>query len=331
MTVDDDIVEMSRCLIERGSKSFAGAARLFDRSTRESAYMLYAWCRHCDDVIDGQELGFPRQQAGSGVLRSATGDTAALEILERGTRAALAGVATEPIFVALQRVVDKHGIPPAHPLELIEGFRMDVEGFRPQSMADTLSYCYHVAGVVGVMMAMVMGARGPDALNRAADLGIAFQLTNIVRDIVADAETGRVYLPADWLRKSGLTPADLVNPAQRHIVIGIAERMLAEADRYYASAAAGLRYLPFRSAWAVASARSIYRGIGKVVRDRGSDAWSRRARVGAGGKVVGVVGALWPAALSALPPMSAPPPRTGLWTRPGLGLPQGSNPYASDR
>jgi phytoene synthase len=283
--------------------------------------MLYAWCRHCDDVVDGQELGFPRADAGSpSRTASAAGRRAALAELDEKTREALSGRATDPVFVALQRIVARHRIPPEHPLELIEGFRMDTEGFRPEALGDTLRYCYHVAGVVGVMMAMIMGARSSDALNRAADLGIAFQLTNIVRDIVADAEAGRVYLPAQWLQKSGLAPGDIADPARREVVFGVAARMLAEADAYYASAAGGLRYLPFRSAWAVASARNIYRGIGRVVLAREAEAWTGRARVGAAGKLIGVINALGQTSVAALLP-TAPPPRDGLWTRPGLGGP----------
>ena len=189
----DAIVEHSRKLIEKGSKSFAGAARLFDDDTRASAYMLYAWCRHCDDEIDDQDLGFKRAD-GSPVPQAER-----LAQLTEKTRAAIAGCADEPVFQALARVVAKHNIPARHPMELIEGFRMDVDGRHYRTADETLSYCYHVAGVVGVMMAMIMGVRDTPTLNRAADLGIAFQLTNIARDVVPDALEGRVYLPSDWL------------------------------------------------------------------------------------------------------------------------------------
>jgi len=322
MPTEDEIVALSRQLIERGSKSFAGAARLFDPGTRDSAYMLYAWCRHCDDVIDDQELGFAR--APDRASSQTPHDN--LATLDRKTREALAGRADEPVFIALERVVRQHGIPHMHPLELIEGFRMDVEGFRPKTLDDTLTYCYHVAGVVGVMMAMIMGARGPDALNRAADLGIAFQLTNIVRDIVSDAEAGRVYLPSEWLDRAGLATADLAEPAHRATLFAEAARLLDIADTYYASAGPGIHYLPFRSAWAVASARNIYRGIGGVVRKRREAAWDQRARVGAGGKLAGVARGLGRACLASLPFDTVPgrgtqgaPSRQGLWTRPGLG------------
>lgn len=313
---EDDIVALSRELIEKGSRSFATASKLFDPPTRASAHMLYAWCRHCDDVIDDQELGFAR----SGRRATPAERRALLDSLEQKTRAALTGRADEPVFVALSRVVHDHKIPAAHPLELIDGFRMDAEARHYETLDDTLGYCYHVAGVVGVMMAMIMGAREADALNRASDLGIAFQLTNIARDVVADADAGRVYLPAVWLREAGLDGPVAVGAAEnREAVFGVVARLLDVADGYYASAACGIGYLPFRSAWAVASARNVYRDIGNVVRARRSHAWDARARVSAGGKVYGVTRGFGRAVLSRRDGSSDPRSREGLWTRPGLG------------
>lgn len=311
----DEIVEHSRQLIERGSKSFAGAARLFDDDTRASAYMLYAWCRHCDDEIDGQELGFnldPAAMTMPPVQR--------LERLTSETLAAIDGRAEHPVFQALARVVAKHHIPARHPIELLEGFRMDVEGRHYQTVDDTLSYCYHVAGVVGVMMAMIMGVRDTSALNRASDLGIAFQLTNIARDVIPDAKAGRVYLPADWLAEAGLSAADIADPNKRDAVFAVVNRLLDEADRYYLSARYGLPSLPIRAAWAIAAARRIYRQIGAVVRKRGPRAWDTRAGVSRRGKMAqAALGGLSIGRAHASRAIKAPPPRDGLWTMPGLG------------
>ena len=81
---------------------------------------------------------------------------------------------------------------------------MDVDDRAYETLEDTLDYCYHVAGVVGVMMAMIMGVRKSATLNRASDLGLAFQLTNIARDVMDDAKMGRVYLPRQWLAEAGV-------------------------------------------------------------------------------------------------------------------------------
>jgi phytoene synthase len=268
----DALVDASRAAIRAGSRSFARASLLFDPRTRDSAHLLYAWCRHCDDEIDGQHLG-----CGAASPRDAP---ERLERLRRLTRAALAGEQTgEPHFAALQRVARLHGIPERHPLELIDGFAMDVAGRRYGTLDETLEYCYHVAGVVGVMMAYVMGARESGALRRAADLGLALQLTNVARDVVPDARQGRVYLPELWLEEEGLPRAEVAEPPRRPQLARLARRLLAEAEPYYASADLGLGYLAFRSAWAVAAARRVYAEIGRAVERRGERAWDARTVV----------------------------------------------------
>ena len=186
----EDVLATSEEMIAAGSKSFAAAARLFAPQTRADAVMLYAWCRHADDVIDGQELGHDAQTP----ERRAQDDR--LAELKGLTRAALDGEhSTDPVFEALRQVVQRNQIPHRHPMELIKGFEMDVAGRTYHSEADTLDYCYHVAGVVGVMMAMIMGVRDEAVLDRASDLGLGFQLTNIARDVIDDAQ-GRACLPA---------------------------------------------------------------------------------------------------------------------------------------
>jgi phytoene synthase len=273
------MVQASRAAIEKGSKSFAAAARLFDARTRDDASMLYAWCRHCDDEIDGQTMGHGQTRLDPALA------AARLRALQDQTRAALAGTPSDdPVFEAFRQVATRHAIPAEYPLALLEGFAMDVAGQRYRSLEDVRRYAWHVAGVVGVMMAMVMGVRDLPTLRRAADLGIALQLTNIARDVIEDAQAGRVYLPEDWLAEAGLTPADILDPGRRAILHGVACRLLDEADRYYASARWGLRALPFRSAWAIAAARGVYRRIGTEVARSDPAGWGARAVVGGGRK-----------------------------------------------
>jgi 15-cis-phytoene synthase len=311
----DDIAEFSRGRIERGSKSFAKAARLFSPNVRASAYMLYAWCRHCDDEIDGQELGH------NTALSPAAATDARLADLLADTAAAIRGEAREPVFLALQTVVERHGIPHALPLDLIEGMAMDVRKSPYRSLDDTLLYSYHVAGCVGVMMAMIMGAREPDTLDRACDLGIAFQLTNIARDVMADAAVGRVYLPADWLAEVGVTPApeQVADPNNRIAVHEVTLRLLAEADRYYASAYHGIARLPVRSALAIAAARRVYSDIGNVVREGGAAAGGTRAYVTSSRKMIGLAQAGFDTlGAHTLGRLRSPAGRDGLWTMPQM-------------
>jgi phytoene synthase len=239
--------------------------------------------------------------------------------LEDKTRRALAGEATDdPAFAAFQRVVQRHGIPAQHPLDLLQGFRMDVEGRTYRSLPDTLLYAYHVAGVVGVMMAYVMGVRDLDTLRRASDLGLALQLTNIARDVIEDAKGGRIYLPGDWLPRDSLdaaaTPAAIAEPANRLAVFAATERLLAEAEPYYASARWGLKSLGFRSAWAVAAALGVYRQIGFKVRAMGPAGMDRRASTGDLTKLGLVLrGGIIAARAVTLDGWRRAPDRVGLW------------------
>jgi phytoene synthase len=306
--MNDAVVDVSRDSIQRGSTSFATAARLFDPRIRQDAYMLYAWCRHCDDEIDGQVMG----HGAIGLDPILAGRK--LAELEDKTHRAMAGMATgDPAFAAFQRVVQRHGIPARHPLELLQGFRMDVEGRTYRSLQDTLLYAYHVAGVVGVMMAYVMGVRDLGTLRRASDLGLAFQLTNIVRDVIEDAKGGRVYLPGDWLGGAA-TPAEITDPKNRLTVFAAAERLLAEAEPYYASARWGFKSLGFRSAWAVAAALGVYRQIGFTVRPMGPIGMDRRASTGHLTKLALVLqGGIIAARAVTLDGRRREPDRAGLW------------------
>lgn len=306
--MNDAIVNASRNSIQRGSTSFAAAARLFDPRIRQDAYMLYAWCRHCDDEIDGQVMG--RGAVGLDLVLARR----KLAELEDKTRRAMAGEVTDDAaFAAFQRVVQRHGVPAQHPLDLLRGFRMDVEGRAYRSLQDTLVYAYHVAGVVGVMMAHVLGVRDPGTLRRASDLGLALQLTNIARDVIEDAKGGRVYLPGDWLGAAA-TPAAVADPANRMTVFAATERLLAEAEPYYASARWGLKSLGFRSAWAVAAALGVYRQIGFKVRAMGPAGMDRRGSTGTLTKLARVLeGGIIAARAVTVDDWRYEPDRVGLW------------------
>ncbi|MFC7704467.1 phytoene/squalene synthase family protein [Plastorhodobacter daqingensis] len=299
-----ELLATSEAAIAQGSQSFAAAARLMPAAIRADTVMLYAWCRHADDVIDGQDLG--------STPRAPYDPVARLAALRAETLAALTtDTAVAPPFAALRQVARRHDFPESWPLDLIEGFAMDVEGRHYRTLNDTLDYSYHVAGVVGVMMARVMGVRDPAMLDRACDLGLAFQLTNIARDVMDDARIGRIYLPQDWLDAAGATVSgDIPSPALHSVIL----RLLDRAEPYYASARAGLPALPARCGWSIAAAARIYRAIGSRIRSGGPDAYRQRIATTRGAKLALAARALGDLAAARTAP---PPPRTGLWTRPG--------------
>ncbi|MCH2342134.1 phytoene/squalene synthase family protein [Pseudomonas sp. NPDC047963] len=307
--MNDQVIDHSTQAINVGSKSFAAAAKLFDERTRQSAVMLYAWCRHCDDVIDGQTLGHGQVEGDR-----STGEARLAELVDLTERAYAGEPMQDPAFAAFQQVIQRHRIPLEYPLEHLAGFRMDVQDYRYQTVDDTLLYCYRVAGVVGLMMAKVMGAEAEATLDRACDLGLAFQLTNIARDIVEDAEIGRVYLPADWLAEVGI-PADQIGmPYNRPALALLAARLVDLAEPYYLSASQGLRDLPLRSAWSIATAHGVYRQIGVEVKARGAAAWDTRVSTTGAQKLQFLLGGGVLALASRR--MQLTPRPDSLWTRP---------------
>lgn len=310
--MDESLVRQAELAIAQGSGSFAAASRLFDRETRRSVVMLYAWCRHCDDVVDGQRLGWGQTaQEPAAALRR-------VEELVAQTGLALRGGAdTLPApFRALAEVARRHRIPHRYAFEHLSGFGMDALGRRYDGFGDTLDYCYRVAGVVGVMMAMVMGRRDDATLDRAAHLGLAFQLTNIARDVLDDHAAGRLYLPADWLAEEGVPPAGVGDVRHRAAVARVAHRLVDAAEPYYRSAAEGVARLPLRSAWAVAAARGMYREIGWELKSRGMAAWEQRVATPRHRKLRHLFTAGVTAAISRWQPADRTPLREPLWVRP---------------
>ena len=260
--------------IKFGSQSFSAASQLFDNETRERAWLLYAWCRRCDDIADNQVLG--------GELGDQSDLEARLALIRKLTAKAFAGEPTgDPAFDALGVVAHECGLTPAMAEDVIAGFALDSEDWRPRTEADMMRYCYHVAGAVGVMMAVVMGVSpdDTDTLDRANDLGLAFQLSNIARDIVEDDAAGRCYLPVEWLVEQDIEPGQHTKPHHRKELAEMAARLVALVEKHEAAARVGAARLPFRSRWAVLSAARIYGAIGRKVRKRGTEAWNSRTYV----------------------------------------------------
>lgn len=265
------LVAKARETIGRGSQSFAMASRLFDKETRERVWLLYAWCRRCDDLADGQALGHDMSAVADPVAR--------LDAIRTCTDKALAGApAGDPSFDALGLVARECSIPRAMIDDHIAGFALDAAGWMPENERDLLRYCHHVAGVVGQMMALVMGVKPGDAetLARARDLGLAFQLANIARDIGEDAANGRCYLPRTWLAEKNIDPGALGDPANRAALASLSHRLAELAERYEEGARRGTAALPFRSAWAVLAAAGIYGDIARKVKTRGEAALDER-------------------------------------------------------
>jgi phytoene synthase len=241
-----------RAWIQRHSKSFFLSSLLLPARVRQASWALYAFCRRADDAVDEVEAG--------GLARVAS-------LRARLERVYAGRADDDPIDRAFSAVVEKHAIPRALPEALLGGMEMDAHGTRYASNEELLVYCFRVAATVGLMMTRVMGASDDVAYLRAADLGVAMQLTNIARDVGEDERRGRVYLPAAIL--------DGVAGDRRAAVRAI----LAGADAHYRAADRGVPLLPADCRFAIASARNIYSAIGEAIAKNGYDSVSRRAYV----------------------------------------------------
>jgi phytoene synthase len=256
--------------IRRGSKSFHLASLLLPAQTRQAARALYAFCRHSDDLIDDPRSGMPALTR----LRQR------LDLIYDGEPAPFA------CDRAFSRVVHDHAIPKPVVEALLDGFAMDLEGRRHETIDDVKAYATCVASSVGLMMASVMGVRDRAALARAADLGIAMQLTNIARDVGEDARNGRLYLPLDWLGEQGIdAEAFLREPRFSPALGAVVERLLDEAARHYRLGHAGIRSLPKPCRHAIRTAALVYEAIGTSIAENGYDSISKRATTGLGTKI----------------------------------------------
>lgn len=288
-----------QALLRKGSKSFAAAALLLPARVREPAAAVYAFCRVADDAVD--ELA-----------ARATKDAAldAVAALRRRLERACAGEPDDtPVDRALAHVIAERALPRVFLEALLEGFAWDAEGRRYETLSELHAYAARVAGTVGVTMAALMGAHGPDARARACDLGVAMQLTNIARDVGEDARRGRIYLPLEWMREAGIEPdVWLARPAFDGRLRRIVERLLAAADVLYRRADAGIPMLPRDCRPAILAARLIYADIGRALEQRGFDSVSGRAVVSGPRKLWLVLRALLDATPALDPAHGSAPP-----------------------
>jgi len=268
--MSEDALVISRRIIAHHSRSFALASRLLPAAVRDRAVVVYAWCRRADDAVD-----------------LAPADTVADALASLQDELGViygTGPLPDPILQAFRQVTRTCQIPRHYPQELLEGLAMDARGTDYDNMSRLLEYCYRVAGTVGLMMCHVMGIRDEQATTNAAHLGVAMQITNICRDVEEDWRRGRMYIPAEVLRRHGtgrLQPEagqpfpEAVGPA---VAQAIGE-LLEVADAYYRSGDAGIPALSWRCGLAVRTARNVYSAIGARIRAQRCDPTAGRAWV----------------------------------------------------
>lgn len=257
--------QLSTQSIQTGSRSFRLASLILNSTEKRGAYLLYYWCRHCDDIVDQAKTPELAREA--------------LQNLKHQTEVGLSNkfYSGDTPFSGLYELTSNYGIPKNYFFELLEGFQMDTDHYKIQSTEDLLKYCYHVAGVVGLMMSFILRVRNKTALDQADTLGRAMQLTNIARDVFEDYQIQRIYLPLEWRHSAGLKDNEALFESSNKIkLFGLVERLLTLADNYYEQGRRGIVELPLRAAWSISVASFLYQGIGLKIKKIGPSALDKR-------------------------------------------------------
>ena len=273
--------DAARAVLRRHGRTFFFASHLLGSRHAERAAVLYAFCRHVDDLAD-----------------EASDPQSARRALARVSNSLLTGRAEDPWTLSMLSLQAGPALWIVPALALVAGVSSDLDTVRVADEAALAHYAYQVAGTVGLMMCAVLDVHDPRARPFAIDLGIAMQLTNIARDVGEDARMGRRYLPASWIGE--VQPVDILAPdSQLQRKLREATRhLLAQADRHYASAESGLGFLPARARLAILTAARTYRAIGTRIADNGYRSWDQRAVVGSTAKLGHAAKALLAFALS---------------------------------
>lgn len=256
-------------VIRAQGRTFALASRLLPKEVRRAAIVLYAWYRRADDAVD-----LAPDRARHVAAARARSEVDALY----GTTEM-----NDALLSETRQVIARYQIPRQYFDAFADGMEMDARRRRYRSIGELLTYCYAVAGSVGVVMAYVLGARSAAARRRAAHLGMAMQLTNICRDLSEDHANGRWYVPQELapFTERGRSPA--AAPEELRDAV---RALLDQADVLYRSGDLGVSSLGMREGIAIRAARLMYAEIGARVRADLPGALSRRVVVPAWRKMV---------------------------------------------
>lgn len=263
------VTQECQAILAQHAQSFRWASWFLPGEMRRDAAIVYAFCRIVDDTVDeapSPSVGRRGVLAIGNRLRAQTSDDALVE--------------------AYRSVAERRGFGMQPAFGLIAGAMSDSGTVRIEDDAELLTYCYRVAGTVGLMMCGVLGVTSAAARAHAVQLGVAMQLTNICRDVREDAALGRVYLPQSRALAAGMTKTSLepglllcATSEDRLRVSDVVLSLIADSERLYTQAARGFRYIPARPRLAVMVAAHLYRAIGRRLRKRRGDALAGRTIV----------------------------------------------------
>jgi len=268
--------EICRQIARREAKNFYYAFVALPRHKRDAICAVYAFMRHADDLSDDETLSIAERRARLGAW------------LDTWHRVLKGGTTEDPVFIALADARARFDITPALLDELVEGTAMDLQRVSDSGSYDTYEtfedlyrYCYLVASVVGLVCIRIFGYTDARAEKLAEETGIAFQLTNILRDVKEDVERKRVYLPLEELRRHGVTIEELATQPKslKENERELLRSMAARAERYYASGEALLLLIDADSRPALWVLITIYHRLLKQIEQSGYEVFAKRASV----------------------------------------------------
>ena len=270
----------------RWAKTFYLGTLLMPVAKRKAIWAIYVWCRRTDELMDSpQAHGLPPEV----LLRR-------LDSWEKRTRGLFEGRVEDGLDRVMVDTIERYPQPLQAYLDMIEGQRMDVVRQCYASFEELELYCYRVAGTVGLMTQAVMGldpayttapwSERPDPTEAAVALGIANQLTNILRDVGEDRGRGRIYLPQEDLARFGYTEAQLQAGVVNDNWRALMAFQLQRARDWFARSEAGVRWLSADARWPVWTSLRLYRGILDVIERHDYDVFSHRAFVPTAGKLL---------------------------------------------
>jgi len=262
----------ARAITKKYAKTFYFASGFLNIEKQNAAYSLYALCRVSDEAVDNET---PLSAKNS------------LARLQSTIDSVYSGVQLkENLLLAFRNTVQRYNIPKLYFDELIKGMYMDLDVTRYANFQELYGYCYKVAGVVGLMMLKVFGYTDPRAETYAVNLGLAMQLTNILRDIKEDFARARVYLPQDEMRNYGIADDDLSKALVNDAFKGFMKFQIARARHYYDASRPGIPMIPdAKSRFVVSAMKEMYAGILDAIEHNNFDVFSQRAHVSTSGKI----------------------------------------------
>jgi phytoene synthase len=269
--------ELVATLTRRSGSSFYYSFLFLPRRKRAAMYALYAFCRTVDDAVD-QGAGAPSDQRRT------------LAEWRSELRRVYGGQPSHPIGVRLAAAIRDYPIPQEHLEAILRGVEMDIDKRRYGSFEELHEYCYHVASAVGLCCIEIFGYTDPRARDYAVNLGVALQLTNIIRDLRADGERGRIYLPLEELRRFGYPEEELLRGRYTKAYL---ELMRFQADRthaYYRAARAALPRADRRRLVAAEIMGVIYHALLRSIEARRFRVFDSRVRLSAPRKLALALG-----------------------------------------